>query len=56
MSDIGVGIIGLQHLHPPSYLPLFRETPGARVVAAADGDEGVRARFCGEAGIESFAR
>ncbi len=56
MSEIRVGIIGLQHLHPPSYLPLFRETPGVRVVAASDGDEALRTRFCGEAGIEAHAR
>ncbi|OGG44780.1 MAG: hypothetical protein A3F84_03180 [Candidatus Handelsmanbacteria bacterium RIFCSPLOWO2_12_FULL_64_10] len=56
MSEIRVGIIGLQHLHPPGYLPLFRETPGVRVVAAADGDEALRSRFCEEAGIEAHAR
>lgn len=43
--ELRVGFLGLRHLHPASYLPLFEQVEGARVVAAADSDDGVRASF-----------
>ena len=50
-NQLRVGILGLRHLHPASYLPLFAQVDGTTVVAAADTDEAVRAAFQQEHGI-----
>jgi len=47
MSNLSVGFIGLSHLHPKSYMPVFRSVKGMEVVAAAESDAAV---------LESFAR
>lgn len=52
-NDLRVGILGLRHLHPASYLPLFEQTDGATVVVAADTDDAVRAAFQQEHGIRT---
>ena len=36
MQQLSVGILGLSHLHPRSYMTLFKAIPGVEVVAAAD--------------------
>lgn len=36
MSKLSVGFIGLSHLHPRSYMPLFDAVDGAEVVAVSD--------------------
>lgn len=43
--SFAVGFIGLSHLHPRSYVPLFADVPGAAVVAVADDNADVLASF-----------
>ncbi len=45
MDDIRVGIIGLRHLHPRSYMPLFQAVPGMSVVAAAEREPAILTSF-----------
>ena len=47
MKTLSVGFIGLCHLHPKSYMPVFGAVPGMEVVAAAESNASV---------LESFAR
>jgi len=54
-NDLRIGILGLRHLHPASYLPLFAQVEGTTVVAAADTDDAVRAAFQQEHGIRTCA-
>ena len=51
-NPIGIGIIGLQHLHPRGYIELLRQTPEMGVVALAETDEALRGRLSQESGIE----
>ncbi|MGO8815752.1 MAG: Gfo/Idh/MocA family protein [Terriglobia bacterium] len=44
-QPLTVGFLGLSHLHPPSYMPLFQAIPGAAVVAVADSNRAVLDRF-----------
>ncbi len=45
MSDpdrrLSLAVIGLQHLHPRLYMPLFRATPGLEPVAVVETDNNV---------------
>lgn len=43
--NLSVGFLGLSHLHPRSYLPLFAAIPGASVVAVADANPDVLQPF-----------
>lgn len=46
MSNVlRIAIIGLAHLHPASYMPLFAKCAKTRVVAACDANEELRAQF-----------
>ncbi len=54
MNEIFIGIIGLRHLHPRSYMPLFRDVPGMRVVAAAEKDPSTLASFADEFGVRGY--
>ena len=45
--DLKVGVVGLSHLHPRSYMPLFASA-GVKVVAAVDADEALRTAFCSD--------
>lgn len=47
-----VGIVGLSHLHPRLYMPLFRTVPTTQVVAACETNARVRGAFCDEFGVE----
>ncbi len=47
MHTLSVGILGLCHLHPRSYMPILQAVEGMKVVAAADANEAV---------LEAFAR
>jgi predicted dehydrogenase len=44
-QHLSVGFLGLSHLHPRSYLPLFQAIPGTAVVAAADANRSVLEGF-----------
>jgi len=50
-----VGIVGLGHLHPRLYMPLFESLPVTRVVAAVEAEAGLRESFCRDFGIKGFA-
>jgi predicted dehydrogenase len=43
-----VAIVGLGHLHPRSYMPLFRAVKATRVTAAVEADTALREAFCRE--------
>jgi predicted dehydrogenase len=44
-EPLSVGFLGLSHLHPRSYMPLFQALPETKVVAAADANPDVLADF-----------
>src|SRR5512144_185039 len=47
MDRLNVGILGLSHLHPRSYMPIFGAVKDFQVVAAADANRAL---------VESFAK
>ena len=51
---MNVAIVGLGHLHPRSYMPLFA-TPATKVVAAVDPLTGLREAFCADFGVKGYA-
>jgi predicted dehydrogenase len=50
-----VGIVGLGHLHPRSYVPLFRAVTATEVIAAVESDAVLRESFCAEFGVPGYA-
>ncbi len=54
-SPLKVGIIGLGHLHPRTYMPHFNATPSTKVVAVADPTEELRAGFKRDFGVSAYA-
>lgn len=52
-NALNVGIVGLGHLHPRAYVPLF-EGAGARVSAAVEADAFLRSAFSAEFGVPVF--
>ena len=44
-QHLSVGFLGLSHLHPRSYMPLFQAIPDATVIAAADANPSVLKNF-----------
>jgi UDP-N-acetyl-2-amino-2-deoxyglucuronate dehydrogenase len=54
MEKLGVGIIGLRHLHPRDYLPLFEQVPETEVVAVAESDKGMLKEFTSENKIKGY--
>jgi predicted dehydrogenase len=54
MSDIRIGILGLRHLHPRSYMPLFQDLQGIKVVAAAERDPALLDPFVRDFRIAGF--
>lgn len=52
--ELTVGLIGLRHLHPRSYMGSFRAAEGFRVVAAAESDPEVLNRFAAEFGVRAY--
>ncbi len=54
-GDIRVGILGLRHLHPRSYMPLFQAVQGMKVVAAAESDPELLASFACDYKIAAYA-
>lgn len=49
-----VGIVGLGHLHPRLYMPLFLATPTTQVVAVAEKDAPWRDAFCKDFNLRGF--
>lgn len=50
-----VAIVGLGHLHPRSYMPLFAANPDTRAVAVVEADPALREPFCAEFGVGGYA-
>lgn len=55
MQPIGVGIIGLHHLHPVDYLPHFQAIARTVVRGIAETDDAYRTRVCKQTGIQGHA-
>jgi len=53
--SLSVGFLGLSHLHPRSYLPLFQAVPEATVVAAADPNPSVLESFATDFSLRGYA-
>ena len=54
-QPLTVGFLGLSHLHPPSYMPLFQAIPGAAVVAVADSNPAVLDRFLKDFPVRGYS-
>jgi len=54
-KPLRVGIIGLAHLHPRTYMPHFEATPEVEVVAAADAMPELREGFAQDFGVRACA-
>ncbi len=52
--QLQVGILGLGHLHPRTYMPHFAATPAVRVVAAGDASEPLREAFARDFGVRVY--
>ncbi len=52
--QLRVGIIGLAHLHPRSYMPLFEANPHTRVTAVMESDAALRFPFCTDFGLPGY--
>jgi len=54
-DEISIGLLGLSHLHPPSYMSLFQAIPGTAVVAAADANPPVLGRWLQKFPMRGYA-
>jgi predicted dehydrogenase len=54
-NTLAVGIFGLCHLHPRSYMPHLQAIEDYRVVAVAEANEGVRAGFIADFPMRGYA-
>lgn len=52
---IRVGVVGLRHLHPRLYMPLFKMVPTTEVVAAVESDAVQLDSFCRDYSVQGFA-
>jgi UDP-N-acetyl-2-amino-2-deoxyglucuronate dehydrogenase len=55
VRPLSVGLIGLCHLHPRSYMPILGAVEGLQVVAAADSNPTVREAFVKDFGLRGYA-
>jgi predicted dehydrogenase len=55
MNELSVGFIGLSHLHPKSYMPVFAATRQMKVVAAAEPNAAVLDSFTREFPVRGYA-
>ena len=55
MRALSVGFIGLSHLHPKSYMPVFAAAGGMDVVAVAESDPAVLASFAQSFPVRAYA-
>jgi predicted dehydrogenase len=51
---LNVAIVGLGHLHPRSYMPLFQAVKSTRVTAAVDANAALRDAFCREFNLSAY--
>ncbi len=54
MKPLGVGIIGLSHLHPRDYLPLFAQVPQTQVVAVAESNKEFLQEVTSQTGLQGY--
>ena len=54
MKTLSVGILGLSHLHPRSYMPIFRAVPDFEVVAAAEANPALAESFGKDFGVRAY--
>ncbi len=54
MSSLKVGIIGLQHLHPRSYMPLFDAVDETEVISIVEPDDSLRKAFEKDFGLKGY--
>jgi predicted dehydrogenase len=54
-APLDVAIIGLGHLHPRSYMPLFKMVPELRVTAVMEPDAAFRQAFCTDFGVTGYS-
>jgi len=54
MRQLSVGFIGLRHLHPRSYMPVFAAVEGVNVVAVAEADSAVLDAFAAEYPVRPY--
>ena len=52
--SLRVAVVGLAHLHPRAYMPLFLSVPHLRPVAVVERDEELRRAFCEDFGVQGF--
>jgi UDP-N-acetyl-2-amino-2-deoxyglucuronate dehydrogenase len=55
MRSLSVGFVGLSHLHPKSYMPVFAAASGMEVVAVAESDAGVLDSFTKSFPVRGYA-
>jgi len=55
MQQLSVGILGLSHLHPRSYMTLFQAIRGVEVVAAADANPALLEGFVKDFQVRGYA-
>jgi len=51
---LSVGIVGLAHLHPRLYVPLFEAVATTQVTAVAERDARLRDSFCADFGVTGY--
>ena len=49
-----IGVVGLRHLHPRLYMPLFEMVPSTEVVAAVESDPVQLSSFCQEYAVQGY--
>ncbi|OGV62460.1 MAG: hypothetical protein A3K19_33425 [Lentisphaerae bacterium RIFOXYB12_FULL_65_16] len=54
-QPLNVAIVGLGHLHPRSYMPLFKAVPQTRVTAVVEPDEKLREPFARDFALKAYA-
>lgn len=54
-QKLSVGILGLSHLHPRSYMTLFRAIPGVEVIAASEGNPAVLEGFVKDFHVRGYS-
>jgi UDP-N-acetylglucosamine 3-dehydrogenase len=55
LRALSVGLIGLCHLHPRSYMPILGAVKGLRVVAVAERDAAIREAFAKDFSLRGYA-
>ena len=51
-----VALVGLRHLHPRSYLPLFAQVAGVKVAAVVEADRPLRDAVAAEFGLAGYSK